>query len=263
MPLTKPNSVTLLLNAALLVLVSQQFTLAGPLGDFEEAATKSSKKSESVRVGRDADSIYSEDESGLVVTLIDELMGAVFDEIFNTRKQQRGPYDADPWSMPRPTIVSTQEFNVGLQSMMLSKGIRGEDYSAEYKKDRLILGVSSTRLNDTNSDEILEMNYYRFGITDPIADQWQWSASVGYIEMIGEDKHGGIGLSTPIYWQASNGLSIEVEPTWYNIKDQWTHAIDTRLRIPKNNFGLQVGYRYWQTEDESLYGPYAGIDIRW
>lgn len=241
----------------------QQFVVAGPLGDFEEAATQPAKKSESVRVSRDGYYNLDDDEPGFFVELIGELMDVVIEEIFSKPETHRGPYDADPWSMPRPAMITTQDFSLGYQTMMLSDEIRGHDYSAEYKRNRFVLGVSSTQLDDANSDENLDINFYRFGITDPIADQWQWSATAGYVEMIGNEKHGGLGISTPIRWQAQTGISLEVEPTWYNINDQWTHTIDTRFRLPQENFGVQLGMRYWETQGESLYGPYLGVDLRW
>jgi hypothetical protein len=245
-----------------LVILIGQPIYAGKLDDFEREATED-----------DDDRQYYVPDDDDDDSFFEALLGGLFRVLFwsdaNEGQQQRDPNRIRPEYRERsneqpayyePVLLPSFRLDGGYQNV--ESDIRAGDLRAELGYHILALQGRFTYYDEEEPADGLWLNYVHGLLRVPLGDGVQLAPGIGAIILAGDNRNSGFSLTAPLlfYWHESFGL--EFRPTWSWINENEVNDYDIGVVLGSKHAGLRAGYRWVNSDGESLDGPYLGFLVR-
>lgn len=259
---------------------------AGKLSDFE-ADIKSEKKSNIATEtrpvvkdhvnkhhgsGKGANCRHSQRQSSFFDYLSDELVieaagelgkaiGAVLvigGQNSQERIDEKGESGSSRARKPGELLLPFFKLNVNTQHV--SESIDGLDVKLEVGRGLLAAEVRATRYQEKAVNEKLDYQqlqaFYRmlFGNTLGV------NIGIGWGRLRGDDTYSGWLFTLPIIWHDRKHWAIELRPGWFDADGVSLTEFDGSVLYAYQRLAFRVGYRTLESPNNSIDGPYLGLD---
>ena len=229
--------------------------IAGKLGDFESDATKKSKGE------RTPSSSSDHDDDGL-----DELVLAIIlaplipitwlarDGVSEATRLAASREAADP-------ILPGARLDVVYQDV--DSDVDAFAYSIELGQGPLGAEFRQTHYREDEPSGTLDI-FQLHGLCRMCAlEELEVDLALGAVRIEGDESNTGFSFGFPMrYWPDEN-IGVEFRPAWGSIHGTWTRDYDLSALVRYEHTSLRLGYRWMESPEESLNGPYVGLSFRY
>jgi len=264
-----------LLCTSTLLLLTQQVSFSGDLEDFEKEASKKKSDKDS-----DKDSSKDDDKKGEGRRSSKNRGSSAFDAtIFMEACFFLGLGVAYGGSNSIDRVSTKKGINNGYKSIkkreygeflipfsrydgsyqLVNTGIRAQDHSIQLGYSLFGGQFRFTDFTENDSDYSLKFYQLNFFYRMSFGDFFECDLGLGWLNMKGKDSTTGMTFSIPIIFHPHKAFSIEFRPQWAFMPESVITEMDTSLRMGWRYASIKAGYRYMQTGNQALKGPYLGF----
>lgn len=141
---------------------------------------------------------------------------------------------------------------------MLNSDIEAWDLQAELGYGPVALQGRFTQFREDNPNDRMNISRALFLYRMSVGNALEIDLGVGGVFIDGNSDFGRLALSTSLRLHPGGPVGIEFRPAWTdNLADY-----DVSLYLTVMGFSLKGGYRWLNSPDESLNGPYVGLSLR-
>ena len=90
----------------------------------------------------------------------------------------------------------------------------------------------------------------------------EWDIGVGAFIIEGNDTNAGESFTTPLFIHPTDFLGVGFRPAASHVKDNRVGDYDLSVLLGWKYAFLKLGYRWVESENESLNGPHIGLSFR-
>ncbi len=246
---------TALLSMCLLLNFHASPGLAGKLDDFEKSATSNTGGRDSHNSGADPCDVGD----CIGIGPFFEAIGIALAAGGMASLDRLPEWSADPNGSVRRMGEPLIPF-IALEPawQMLKSDVEGFDLQAEIGYGPLALHGRFTRYREEEPDDRMNFTRISFLYRMSIGSGFEIDLGLGTLFFDGDTEFSRFSFSLPMRMHPGGPVGLEFRPAWSkNLADY-----DVALYLTLNNVSLKGGYRWLNTPDESLNGPYVGLSLR-
>jgi len=86
---------------------------------------------------------------------------------------------------------------------------------------------------------------------------------LGSLTVDGNDRDSGFSFALPVSVYAHEYIGVEFHPAWASINGTTVRRYELGVYLAHEYVALKGGYRWMQSPNESLDGPFVGISLRY
>ena len=83
----------------------------------------------------------------------------------------------------------------------------------------------------------------------------------GEYRLVGKNRNSGFSFTMPVTIQAHKNIAVEFIPAWASINNNEIGDYDLGVLIGTNYISLKTGFRWIESPNDHLRGPYVGLSI--
>ncbi len=239
---------------------------AGELDDFEKDATKQKTGQEDTR-----ESSENKKEPGLLDDLFSDLLSEIFSDFLH------GLYNEGRASWIR--------MNGGNQILGISSRKIGEPLLPIFRADLNYLNVKSdvmaidgkveagygpygfqfrrTHFTEDLPKDKLDLDQFHGLIRFSSKGYLEVDVGIGAIILKGDETNLGFSFTLPLKIYPTQWVGLNFIPTWSIINGNAISNYDLLLPFTRRFFSINAGYRWLNSSNESLNGPYLGVSFHY
>jgi len=251
-----------------LTIISQQ-VVAGALDDFEDDATlKRNEYEKKKKDSRDYDSDSSHGECFGDNACID-LFGRVIIFCGALSWQRVKPDQLPDLSLFNDDIENikhrkTGEFLIPFVRLDTSyqnveSDVDAFDYRVELGYGPFGIQTRQPRYREEDTSDELDIYQTHALYRMSIGNNVEIDLGLGQFAIEGNKKNSGPSFTMPIIFHYNEYMGIEFRPVWANINENNIKDYDLALLCGWRYISVRVGYRWLESENQSLNGPFIGL----
>ena len=247
------------LGCALLSLLASAASFAGPLADFEKAATQ---PNEVPRAPGDRLRGKNDDHHGLVAVL-----DVVSDVVAHGGRLSlaRVGHDSGVGAVaPREAGAADLAFiRFDLAYQDLESDVDAWDGRVEAGYGPAAVQYRLSRMRQRGTHEHLNLSYVHGLYRISGSNAFEFGIGLGQVVLDGEARDSGASFTLPLNLYPLPEIGVRVVPAWSDINGNTIRDYDASVAYVQPYFSLRVGYREIKAQHETLRGPYAGISFHY
>ncbi len=144
----------------------------------------------------------------------------------------------------------------------IKSDIEAIDYRVQAGAGMFAIDFNHTRFNEWYPSDGMDI-YRAFGLLRLSANNvFELDLGLGTYTIDGESSHTGMAATMPIIIAPTEYLAFEFRPVWTEIHNNQIKDFDLNVSLKYGHVGFRGGYRWLETETQSLNGPYLGMTVR-
>lgn len=164
------------------------------------------------------------------------------------------------WLVPRKPgepLIPFLRFDFAYQ--VCSSDLTAQNYRLETGYGPVGVTLIETRYHEQSPGDDLRIRRFHLAYRMSFASNLEVDFGLGSATIHGNTTRSYGVFTVPILFRATDGLSIEYRPAWYeNVSDH-----DIGLLFSASYYSVKLGYRALSTQTESLKGPYLGLAVHY
>jgi len=135
------------------------------------------------------------------------------------------------------------------------------DVRAELGYGPVALSIRDTNYQESDPDDELEIFQMHALYRMSFSETFEVDAGLGILTIDGNDQNSGFSLTMPVLIRSTENLGFEFRPSWSSVNGNLIQDYDVGAMFGMRFVSLRAGYRWIESENTSLNGPYLGISI--
>ncbi len=251
----------------LLLSFTTSSVIAGPLGEFEKAATEEKAHGKSSDGKQSSDRDDSDDNlSGALLSLaITGFFAAVTEATeFTTARISPpvdGPYkDIEARPSGAPDLVF---FRTDINYQHVSSDISGLDGRVEVGYGPYGLQVRQTHYKENETGDKLDITNIYALLRMSGSSAFEIDVGLGGCMLKGEESNSGSSLAYLINIYPYKHIGLRIAPTWNFINGHTVGDHEASIGYVNDYYSIRAGYRRMNVAGEVLDGPYLGLSFHY
>lgn len=253
---------------------------AGKVSDFEKDATKKEEKSKSDKDDEDEKKEEREEE--------ERRRRRRYHDRSHHHDRHRDPYsesffyDAiilpgwNSWDRVQPRPIDARYafaepretgevlipfFRLDAAYQNVDSDVEAIDIRAELGYGPIALSIRDTNYQESDPDDELEIFQMHALYRMSFSEAFEVDAGLGILTIDGDGQNSGLSLTLPVLIRYTENLGFEFRPSWSSVNGNTIQDYDVGAMLGMRFVALRAGYRWIESENTSLNGPYLGISI--
>lgn len=119
-----------------------------------------------------------------------------------------------------------------------------------------------THYEEGDPNDTLDISLLHFVYRMSFRNSLEVDFAFGQLTIDGLNENSDFSVSLPILFHPKEWLGIEFRPAWASINENVIQDYDLSLLCGWRHVSFRVGYRWFESENESLNGPHFGLSLR-
>jgi len=241
----------------IVALFVNQAAFAEKLQDFEQDLVKEADKETSPPVYDDEEDEEENDWFWEKLAILSFLAGGIYS-----------------WERVHPdsiTIASVKSRKSGeplIPFLRLDLNYQNVESDVEALDSRLEAGYGPfgvqariTHYNEQEPEDELDIQQFHLLYRMSFGNHVEIDLGAGGATVHGENQNIGFSLTTPLLIHPTEHVGLEFRPAWATIRGNPLSDYDVGIVVNVSHVAVRGGYRWMQSEHESLNGAYVGLSV--
>ena len=168
-----------------------------------------------------------------------------------------------PLAPRKPGKVLIPFLSVGFNYQDVESDVHALDYHLEGGYGPVSVHFNLSHFKEDEPNDTLDLYRIHALYRMLLSRDFEWDIGFGALTIDGTDENTGFSFTSPLIFRPEGLLALEFRPAWADVNGTSIADYDVSLLFGPRYTFLRAGYRWVESDTESLNGPYGGISLRY